>query len=588
MKLPVFIEDVVREPRARGVLVAGALALFAVGLVPRALSPGLPKAQEALKAQPEVENVFLLVSFVSAAAVLAAGALVDIVRRRGLILGALGVMGSGALVSLLVDDGPVFYLANMLSVAAAGVALAYGIGSVAIAYEGVARATALGIVYAAYGAGSAAAPALLTLIVVPLAGDGTGQTPEGSLPPDYAFQTWPAYAAAALSAAVALWGARRWMPRIPGGLPAPRRLVAGVGLWTVSIIAIVTGLLGLRGPAGPLVPVTLVLAGALGLSTVAIGRRRTQRMVAELPMERRGLSAALVVGVAVGFAQAVPLLVLPPLFEYVLGYGTLFGMMALAPFAIALLAAGPVSGVLLQRYGPRGMMAIGSLGLGVSSLLLALVLSMVGPETPYAAFIVPLALIGAGFVLATTVRTAIVFASTPRGLPASAAAINEASVALGSRVGVVIATGTVSVTATAAATSLLAGRPDTEPLLAAFSEALGALGTPRFKAVIASLAEQAGDAFDVGRSAFLSAYLDGVVAALVMGGTVGIVGAILAWLLTGRRDPLRTVFDMRDERLTQGGEPTGGPPRERPGGEDTQGESGGTAPGPVSSGSASP
>jgi hypothetical protein len=44
------------------------------------------------------------------------------------------------------------------------------------------------------------------------------------------------------------------------------------------------------------------------------------------------------------------------------------------------------------------------------------------------------------------------------------------------------------------------------------------------------------------------AYVDGVGAALVVSGIVGIGGALLAWFLTGRRDPLRTVFDLQDER----------------------------------------
>jgi len=42
---------------------------------------------------------------------------------------------------------------------------------------------------------------------------------------------------------------------------------------------------------------------------------------------------------------------------------------------------------------------------------------VIGVHTSYFAFIIPLALIGGGFVVATTVRTAIIFASVPRGLP---------------------------------------------------------------------------------------------------------------------------------------------------------------------------
>jgi hypothetical protein len=40
------IRDIVRDPRQRGILIAGILSLFTVGLLPRVLEPGLPDAQE--------------------------------------------------------------------------------------------------------------------------------------------------------------------------------------------------------------------------------------------------------------------------------------------------------------------------------------------------------------------------------------------------------------------------------------------------------------------------------------------------------------------------------------------------------------
>ena len=37
----------------------------------------------------------------------------------------------------------------------------------------------------------------------------------------------------------------------------------------------------------------------------------------------------------------------------------------------------------------------------------------------------------------------------------------------------------------------------------------------------------------------------------MVSGVIGILGAILAWFLVGKRDPLHTVFDMQDERDTE-------------------------------------
>jgi hypothetical protein len=193
------------------------------------------------------------------------------------------------------------------------------------------------------------------------------------------------------------------------------------------------------------------------------------------------------------------------------------------------------------------MMALGAGMLGVSNILMAVTLVWAGRSAHYLAFVVPLAFIGAGFVLATTVRTAIVFASTPRGLPGSAAGINEASVGLGSRIGIVTSTTVVAVTATESARSMAAGLPNADALIAQFSDALGALGTPRFSAFLEAAV---GGANQARVDAFVIAYVDGVSSALFISGAVGIAGAVLAWLLTGRRDPLRTVFDLREERAT--------------------------------------
>ncbi len=556
LKLPTFVREVIDDPYQRGILVAGTLAMVAVGLVPRVLSPGLPTAQEAIRLQPEIRNVFLLLAFASTATVIVGGLLSDVVRQRWLLVGGLAVMTVASLSAVLVADGPLFYAANFASIAASGVVLAYAIGSVAVAYEGIPRATALGLVYAAFGAGAAASPALLTLFprLLPST-DADGLT-------DFTFETWLAYLVTAIAAGVALWAARRWMPRIPGSLPAKPSLIISIAVWSIAILAVVSGVLGLLGPGGEELPLLLIVGGAVVLGTVIIRFRRTVTEWGQLRLDQRGLGAALAVGVAVGFAQAVPLMLLPVVFQYALGYGNLLAIAAIAPFAIALFVAGPVSGILIRRYGPRGMMTMGTLSLGVANVALALALTWIAgglrtafaadpsgasgpPEFNYLVFILPLILVGAGFVVSTTVRTAIVFASTPRGLPASAAAINEASVGLGSRIGIVAATSALAVAAVNSAKGMVTDRPNAEALVSEFERALVSLGTPRFEEVYRASLE---GAEPIKRAAYSVAYMDGVAVALVISGVAGVGGAILAWLLMGRRRPIEVVFDMQDER----------------------------------------
>jgi MFS family permease len=561
IKLPEFIHEVIDDPRQRGVLVAGSLALFAVGLVPRVLSPGLPTAQDALRSEPELQNLFLLLAFLSTAAIILGGLVSDIFRRRSLMLGGLTVMLVGSAISIVVSSGLVFYTANIAAIVASGVVLAYGIGTVAVTYEGVARATALGFVYAAFGVGTMISPALITLFPRIIPSD------DPAVASSFTFDTWLAYLLATLGAGLALWASARWTPAIPGTLPTSRRFVITVAVWSMAVLAIVTGVLGLRGPTGMVVPIILIIGGSVALSTVTVRYRQTLAMTEGIDLDRRGLGAALAVGVAVGFAQAVPLMMLPIVFEYPLNYGTLLAMVAIAPFAVALLLAGPISGILIRRFGPRGIMTLGTFMLGVANLGVALVLVWIagharstfaadptGGSTGlawyhYGLFILPMILIGAGFVVSTTVRTAIVFASTPRGLPASAAAINEASVSLGSRIGIVAATAALTAAALASARDMVS-RHTTEigsatALVEEFELALVSLGTPRFEEIYRASLE---GAEPIKQTAYSVAYLDGVVTALAMSGVVGIGGAVLAWFLTGRRNPIETVFDMQDER----------------------------------------
>ena len=169
--------------------------------------------------------------------------------------------------------------------------------------------------------------------------------------------------------------------------------------------------------------------------------------------------------------------------------------------------------------------------------------ALIGPTTTYVAFIVPLMLIGAGFVVATTVRTAIIFASVPRGLPATAAALNEASIEVGTRAGIVVVTGILAEVAVAVYTASVAGQPpaQVDALVTTFRDVLVALGTPSFASVARAVQPAELDAYK-------AAYFAGVQVALLAGGVVGVVGSIVAWLTLGRRDVLQTVYEHRDER----------------------------------------
>jgi hypothetical protein len=83
-------------------------------------------------------------------------------------------------------------------------------------------------------------------------------------------------------------------------------------------------------------------------------------------------------------------------------------------------------------------------------------------------------------------------------------------------------------------------RPELEAI-GAFQDVLAAVGTPSFSQVSSAV-----DPAEV--APYVDAYASGVRAALAMGGLTAVIGGLIAWVALGRRDPLATVWELRDER----------------------------------------
>ena len=395
------------------------------------------------------------------------------------------------------------------------------LASVAVAYTGISRATAIGLAYAAYSGGQALMPVLLTI-----------------QPGVY----WPGFLAEIVAASLALWLAWGRAFDLPRPTRAERPYVVGTALWASGVVCIATAALWFGAGLNPVRIGMIALGIGLIVAYVAVDRRRRERSPESVRIERRPVTLALFVGIVIAIAQNVPMTQLPQYFSIVLGYGPLFGMVAIAPLFGALVLAGPVAGWLLARVSPRTLVGGGVIALGVGLLLIAW---LVSPTAGYLGFIVPFFAIGAGFVIATTVRTAIIFASVPRGLPATAAALNEASLLLGMRTGILLSTAIVGQFAVNALASDLAAAGITGAEAAQrqslFKGLLAVLGTPAFTDTASAI--QPGDA-----AGFAAAYVTGIRVALLLGGLVAVAGGALAWALLGRRDPLTTVYEHRDER----------------------------------------
>jgi MFS family permease len=533
--MPDVVTDLYRDPAAARKLAVATLALLAAGLDPRVFYPGLMAVQGALRTRPEIEQMLLLGGVLSAFALLVGGVLGDTDGRRRIQIGALGTLVVTGVLGLLFQDGPVFLAAQFIGAAAASIILPIALAMVAVTYQGIARATAIGVAYAAYAAAGAAAPILLTLF-----------GPTGP--------RWPAFIAATIAAVIALEAARRSWVDLPSPSRRQRRRVRATAIWATGVIATFTGFLGLaqeftdrlRTGDGLLQWLQIgLLVGGLALLAVAAIVERGLSSDDAVRIARRPVATALLAGFILAFAQVVPLAQLPLFFQLINGYGPLGAGVALAPFIVALVVTGPVVGVLLGRIAPRPLIVGGITAVGLGNIVLGVV---VGPTAPYVVHILPMLLIGAGFVVATTVRTAIIFASVPRGLPATAAALNEGSLALGVRAGLVLSTTMIAALALDQYAETLAGATNAviDAALAGFSEVLAAIGLPAYALLISEL--DPADAFAYGNS-----YILAVRTVFVSVGVLTLVAAAGTWFLVGRRDPLSTVWDYRDERSTSTG-----------------------------------
>ncbi len=453
---------------------------------------------------------------------LAGGALGDADGRKRIMTWALAGLAVTSVLGLVIVDGPLFLIARFVGIASASVVLPIALAGAATRYEGISRATAIGIAYAAYGAGTAAGPVLLTLL-----GPGGSQ--------------WPAFAGGAVAALLALGVAWRSWEDLPAPGRVQRLAVIATATWAFGIVVVTAGVIGLQGSDAGRIRLAFGIAGVCFLAVgLVMEERRRRAHRAPLHVERRLVATALFVGFIIAYAESAALLQVPLYFQLVLDYGPVWSVVATIPFIAALVVAGPIAGALLGRVTPRTLVVLGIMAVGLGSVLIAAILQ---PGASYPGFAVSFLLIGAGFVIATTVRTAIIFASVPRGLPATAAALNEASVAMGSRAGLVVVTLLITTIALDSYAASLVGRPPGEVSAAvdAFRTLLVAIGLPTYGGLIAGIGPA--DA-----AAYAAAYTDAVRTVMFSTGVVTLIAAPIAWVLIGRRDPLRTVWEHQDER----------------------------------------
>jgi EmrB/QacA subfamily drug resistance transporter len=215
-----------------------------------------------------------------------------------------------------------------------------------------------------------------------------------------------------------IWGFLRL--REPVGLPASQRLDwLGSLTFTLGIGAVLLAVSLLAFPLLPLAAIYVLLGlGAAGLAAFFATEGRAPQPMLDLSLFRSRLFAMASLANALnGLARGAVLFVLIFFLQGPYGKDPLQAGIMMAPFGAAFMLVGPLSGYLSDRHGSRGLATAGLLISAVGLLLL----STMGPATPYWKIAVFLALIGGGSGLFSSPNTNAIMSSVPperRGIAA--------------------------------------------------------------------------------------------------------------------------------------------------------------------------
>ena len=424
-------------------------------------------------------------------------------RRRVLVYGCGGVVAASALAALSAS-------ANQLAVARA--------------LDGVANAAVgpltLALVMSLFPA--AEAPRAIGLFLG-LSALGIALGPLGAGVVIDAFGWRAGFAAPAAIAALGGLGVWVFAPEVKSG---ERRRLDGVGALAVvvALLALVFGVVGASsaGWSDPRVQQALAV-GAGALAAFVWWELRVHDPLLDMSLFRsRPLNAALINGTLIALVMGGAILPLLYFFQNVQGLAAVPALLRIVPMVIAAALASPAVGGLVARRGPRPVI------LGGLALILAgsLGLSFLQPETPYAAVLVGLALVGVGNIAVITAVTEIVLASVPSKRAGAAAALNNAAMQVGGALGA----------ATLTSVFLDAARSDYTTRLAPTGLALEKIReiTKAWRKAVGESASTGARILPEGlenqfEEAYRAAFTVGVARVFAVAAVVALVCAVLAW-----------------------------------------------------------
>ena len=235
--------------------------------------------------------------------------------------------------------------------------------------------------------------------------------------------------------------------------------------------------------------------------------------------------------------------------QFVLGYGPLATGVRLLPLAGAVFAGAAITGLLTPRIGMKVTVVLG-MALGTTGILL---LTRVHDGSGYAAFLVPLLLLGVAIGLSVSPCTDAIMGAFPEKQLGVGGAVNDTSLELGGSLGIAILGSILAGTYTSGLTSAVGGRLPAPAREAAGESVGGALAVAQKIAATAG-PERAQLLVGAADHAFTHAVAH---TSLVGGVILGVGTVIVALLLPSSRRTARTTRAAQPAPASQAAEAPG-------------------------------
>ena len=405
------------DPRRWWVLVVMSLSIFMIFVDNTVVNTAIPSIARDLQASTSVlQWVVDSYTLVLAGLVLAGGTIGDrFGRRRWMMIGMVtfGLASAGAALS---DSANTLIAFRALQGVGAALVMPATLSILTDVFPREERAKAIGIWTAAGGLGVGFGPAVGGYLVDSV---------------NWAAVFWlhlPVVAIALAGLMIVVPESRDSRPR---RLDIPGTLLATGGLLAV-VYAIIQG-----SEAGWTAP-QILAAFALGLAALVafavVELRSAEPMLPLRFFRERDFTGAVVIIGLVYFALLVTLFFLAQLFQLVQGRSPFEAGLLFVPVALAFFMGAPISGVLVQRIGPRRLLLL-SLGAMIAGMLLMTQLDAASSTFQVAA---TLFLFGLSGGLGLTPLTDTVMAAVPVDDAGIGSAVNDVSRELGGALGIAL------------------------------------------------------------------------------------------------------------------------------------------------------